>query len=330
MKINGYAVEKVGGELNPYGYDSSALGDQDVLIEITHCGICHSDIHLIDDDWKISNYPFIPGHEIVGNVKEVGKHCNHLSVGQRVGVGWQCGSCFHCQWCMKGEENCCLHYQPTCVGRNGGFAQAIVVDGRFAFPIPEELESAQTAPLLCGGATVYSPLRRYRVNVSSRVGVIGIGGLGHMAIQFAKAMGAHVTAFSSSPSKESEAMGLGADEFVTEIDKFPQESLDFIISTSSAKLDWVQWMNCLQPKGVFCFVGAAPGNLDFGLQILIAKQRSVVGSLIGDRHTIVEMLKVAAEKNVRAKIEEFPLEDVNTALDRVRKNQVRYRAVLKI
>lgn len=328
MKIDGYAVEKAKNPLNPFSYEAAGMGDWEVLIEITHCGICHSDIHLIDNDWGISDYPFIPGHEIVGLVKETGKDCKHLAVGQRVGVGWQCGSCFHCEWCVKGEENCCPHNQPTCVGRNGGFAEAIVVDGRFAFPIPEHLESALAAPLLCGGSTVYSPLRRFGVNASSRVGVIGIGGLGHLAIQFAKAFGAHVTAFSSTPSKEDEAKGFGADEFVTEVHDYPDESLDFILSATTAKLDWLAWVNKLRPKGVICFVGAAPGEFDFGIQPLVMKERSVVGSLIGDRHTIAEMLEVAARKHVFPKIEEFPLSDVNRALEKVRKNQVRYRAVL--
>ncbi len=329
MKIQGFAAEKSAAELTPLAYDIPELGIEDVLIDITHCGICHSDIHLIDDDWQMSTYPFIPGHEIIGIVRDVGSLSSNLFVGQKVGVGWQCGACFYCQWCLKGMENLCDHHQPTCVGRHGGYADAIIVDSRFAFPIPDNMDSAGTAPLFCGGATVYSALKNSGVNSSSRVGVLGIGGLGHLALQFAKAMGAHVTAFSTSSSKEKEALSLGADQFLLSPDS-NQEAFDVILSTVTASLDWEKWLSLIGPRGTLCFVGAAPGTIDVGIQSLVSKERKVSGSMIADRHTILEMLSLASRKDIKAVVEEYPLKDVNQAISRVRENKVHYRAVLTI
>ena len=184
-----------------------ALGPHDVEIRISHCGICHSDVHLVDGDWGMGSYPMVPGHEIVGTVAALGPEVRHLEAGARVGVGWQRGACLACESCGAGDENLCAENEATCVGHHGGFADRIRLDGRFAFPIPEGLASENAAPLLCGGATVYSPLRRW-VKPSMRVGVVGIGGLGHLGLQFARAMGCEVTAISSTPDKEAEARSL--------------------------------------------------------------------------------------------------------------------------
>ena len=193
-EIHGLAAHAAGAELLPFRYEPGKLGPQEVEIAITHCGICHSDIHLISNDWGISQYPFIPGHEVVGNVAAVGDEVSSLKVGERVGLGWQSNSCGTCEWCTRGMENLCPAAEGTCVHRNGGYADSVRANARFAIPIPEALASEHAAPLLCGGITVYNPLRTHGVNPSSRVGVIGIGGLGHMAIQFAKVFGAEVTA----------------------------------------------------------------------------------------------------------------------------------------
>ena len=195
--INGLAVHAAGAQLVPYKYGAGELAGNEVEIKISHCGVCHSDVHLIDNDGGVSKYPFIPGHEIVGTISAVGSNVKDRKMGQRVGVGWQADSCGICEWCLQGDEHLCLKAQPTCVGRNGGYADRVRVNARFAIPLPSVLESETAAPLLCGGITVYSPLRNHGVRPYSRVGVIGIGGLGHIGLQFAKAIGAEVTAFST-------------------------------------------------------------------------------------------------------------------------------------
>jgi uncharacterized zinc-type alcohol dehydrogenase-like protein len=213
-QIQGLAAHAAGAELLPFHYDPGRLGSDEVEIAITHCGVCHSDLHLIANDWGVSQFPFIPGHEIIGTVSAVGSRVKTLKAGQRVGLGWQSNSCGHCEWCTRGLENLCPNNEATCVHRNGGYADSVRANSRFVIPIPEALASENAAPLLCGGITVYNPMRIHGVNPSSRVGIIGIGGLGHLAIQFARAFGAQVTAFSTSADKEEEARALGAHNFV--------------------------------------------------------------------------------------------------------------------
>jgi len=200
-QIQGLAVHAAGAELLPFRYDPGKLGSQEVEIVISHCGICHSDLHLIANDWGISNYPFIPGHEIIGTVAAKGADVRGLEVGQRVGLGWQSNSCGRCDWCMQGLENLCSESEATCVHRHGGYASSVRANSRFVIPVPDGLPSEQAAPLLCGGITVYNPIRTHGINPSSRVGIVGIGGLGHIAVQFARVFGAEVTAFSTTAGK---------------------------------------------------------------------------------------------------------------------------------
>jgi alcohol/geraniol dehydrogenase (NADP+) len=319
--------------LQPFSYEPAALGPFDVEIGITHCGICHSDLHLIDNDWGISAYPLVPGHEIVGKVARRGSQVTHLEAGTRVGVGWQRSSCGACEWCRRGAQTCCSQQQATCVGHHGGFANRIVVDSRFAFPIPEALPAETAAPLLCGGATVYTPMRNW-ARPDSRVGVIGIGGLGHLALQFAHAFGCEVTAFSTSPEKETEAREFGAHNFVVSGGpnglKPLRGSLDILLTTIPADLNWAEWMQLLRPRGALVFVGASPGAITLAPMGLIMGQNSVTGSAIGDPGGIVEMLDFAARHGIQAKTEVLPLDQVNTALDKVRNNTARYRMVLSV
>ena len=202
IEIHGLAVHAAGAQLVPYRYDPGELKANEVEVRISHCGICHSDIALIDNDWGFSKYPFIPGHEIVGTVSAVGAGVKDRTVGERVGIGWQADSCGICEWCRQGDEHLCAQAQPTCVGRNGGYADSVRVNSKFAIPVPKSLDSENVAPLLCAGITVYTPLRNHGVRPSSRVGIVGIGGLGHLGIQFAKTFGAEVTALSTSKDKE--------------------------------------------------------------------------------------------------------------------------------
>jgi len=331
-EIHGFGVHAAGAQLLAYKYDPGALGANEVEIKISHCGVCHSDVHLIDNDWGISKYPFIPGHEIVGTIVAVGSAVRDRTMGERVGVGWQANSCGICEWCRRGEEQLCAKAQPTCVGRNGGFAEKVRVNSRFAVAIPAGLESESAAPLLCAGITVYSPLRNYGVRPPSRVGVIGIGGLGHLGIQFAKAFGAEVTAFSTSKDKEEEAQKLGAHNFVNTRDtgalKKVAGSFDLLLSTVSVDQDWQGYVGALRPKGTLCILGASPTAMQIQGSSLISLDKAVSGSSTGSPRDIAEMLDVAARHGVKAVTEKFAMAKANDAVAKVKKNQVRYRAVL--
>jgi uncharacterized zinc-type alcohol dehydrogenase-like protein len=331
MSFHAYAAHSKKSALKPFVYDPAPLGPHDVEIRISHCGICHSDIHLVDGDWGMGSYPMVPGHEIVGTITALGPEVAHLEAGARVGVGWQRGACLACDSCTVGDENLCAENVATCVGHHGGFADRVRVDGRFAFPIPEALASENAAPLLCGGVTVYSPLRRW-VKSSMRVGVVGIGGLGHLALQFARAMGCEVTAISSTPDKEAEARAFGAHRFLatreTKALSSAASSLDFILSTVFVTPDWDALLGALRPNGVLCLVGATGEPLPVQAFALLVGQKSVTGSAIGGRPAIREMLDFAARHGVAAKTQVRPLAEADAALGDVRKGKARYRVVL--
>jgi uncharacterized zinc-type alcohol dehydrogenase-like protein len=249
-----------------------------------------------------------------------------------VGIGWQADSCGVCEWCRQGDEHLCPNSQPTCVGRNGGYADSVRVNSRFAIPVPDVLVSESVAPLLCGGITVFAPMRRHGVNPASRVGVVGIGGLGHLALQFAKTFGAEVTALSTSIDKEDEARKMGADHFVNTRDmaelKKIAGSFDFLLSTASADQEWQALMNSLRPKGTLCVVGVPPSPIAIQGFPLVNGQRAVVGSNTGSPQDLHEMLDVAARHGVKAITERFPMAKANDAIAKVKKSKVRYRAVL--
>jgi uncharacterized zinc-type alcohol dehydrogenase-like protein len=332
VEIHGLAVHAAGAQLVPYRYEPGELQANEVEVRISHCGVCHSDIALIDNDWGNSKYPFVPGHEIVGTVSAVGGGVKDRTVGERVGIGWQADSCGICEWCRQGDEHLCANAQPTCVGRNGGYADAVRVNSRFAIPVPETLESENVAPLLCAGITVYSPMRKHGVGPYSRVGVVGIGGLGHLGLQFAKAFGAEVTALSTSKDKDAEALEMGATSFVNTRDtaelKKVAGAFDFLLSTVSADQDWQALVNSLRPKGILCIVGVPPSPMSLQAFPLISGQKSVAGSSIGSPRDLHEMLDVAARHGVKAITERFAMAKANDAIARVKKGKVRYRAVL--
>jgi uncharacterized zinc-type alcohol dehydrogenase-like protein len=331
-QIQGLAAHAAGAELLSFKYDPGELGPREVEIAITHCGVCHSDLHLIANDWGISQYPFIPGHEVVGKVAAVGAEVLSLAVGQRVGLGWQSNSCGVCEWCTRGMENLCPASEGTCVHRNGGYADRVRANARFVIPIPDALESESAAPLFCGGITVYNPLRTHGVNPSSRVGIVGIGGLGHLAIQFARVFGAHVTAFSTSAAKEEDARALGAHSFVNSRESKAMKevagTMDFVLSTINADQDWGVYLQTLRPTGTLCFVGVPPSPVSVHAFPLISGLRSISGNPTGSPYRIKEMLDVAARHGVKAKTESFPMSQANAAIDKVKKSKVRYRAVL--
>lgn len=331
MAIHSYAAFDRGSALEPFEYDLEDIGPHDVEVQITHCGVCHTDLHLIDNDWGISSYPLVPGHEIVGTVRSIGEEVLSLEVGQRVGIGWQRGACLSCELCASAHDNLCPNSDLTCVGNFGGFASAIRADSRYTFPIPDLMTSENAAPLLCAGATAFAPFRRY-IKGPMSVAVIGIGGLGHLALQFANALGCEVTAISSSPDKEREASLFGAHHFLFTDDetklRMHRGEFDFILSTVFADLDWGAYVELLKPNGTLCFVGAAGKPISIPAFDLISAQRTITGSAIGSRAIIQEMLEFAARHQIQAQVEVMPMTEANLALERVRKNHARYRVVL--
>jgi alcohol/geraniol dehydrogenase (NADP+) len=329
--VSAFAAFNAGGTLQPWTYEPGPLAEHEVDIKVSHCGVCHTDAHLVDNDFGISRFPLVPGHEAVGTVTDVGSAVRQLAPGQRVGVGWQRGTCNECEWCVQDLQNLCAQSRPTCLAGYGGFAQSLRVDARFAVPIPEALDSSVAAPMFCAGITVYSPLRRF-AKAGSRVGVIGIGGLGHLALQFARALGTEVYAISTNPEKQEEAIQFGAHHFI--VSKEPEQmkrltgALDLLLTTATANLDWGAWLATLRPNGTFCLLGAPAGPVTLPVLPMIFGQYSFTGSVIGSPLQISEMLQFAAENNIRTAVEVMPLRQVNEALDRVRRNQTRYRAVL--
>ncbi len=329
MKIHAYAAIGPGEPLQPFSYEAPHLGPFEILLKVSHCGLCHSDIHLIDDDWKKSIYPLVPGHEIVGTIAKKGEWVENFKMGQRVGASWVRSACMNCSLCLEGDTNMCSQKSRTCNGNYGGFADYMVADSRFAFPIPDSLDSAYAAPLLCAGATVYAPLRRY-AQAPHSVAVIGIGGLGHLALQFAAAFGCKVTAISHSANKEAEAKSFGAHHFLILENSPHPAQFDLILSTVHADLDWNLILTLLKPKGTLCFVGRsqAPAQIDIGE--LISFQKSVCGSTTANRAWIHEMLVFATLHKIKPKIEILPLSKVNQGVERVKTNAARYRIVFEM
>lgn len=329
--IQGYAASSAAGALSPHRFDEKPLRPMDVEIRVTHCGICHTDLHLINNDWGLTAFPFVPGHEIVGQVTRLGSNVMELRVGQRVGVGFLAGADFTCDECAAGRDNMCEHWEPTCIGREGGFAERVVADSRLAFPIPEAIASEHAAPLMCAGVTVFAPLLRY-AHPTTRLGVVGIGGLGHLALQFGRAFGCHVTAFTTSPSKAEEARRLGAHEVIDASRPGAltacANSCDLLLCTATADVPWNEYVGVLRRNGKLCLLGIPGHDLSISPVPLVFFQRSVVSSGIGSRMEMRQMLDFAARHDIAPQVEVFPMTDVNSALDRLRANAVRYRAVL--
>jgi uncharacterized zinc-type alcohol dehydrogenase-like protein len=334
--VTGYVATAAGKPLEKQPIQLAPLGDSDVELKITHCGICHSDIHLWRGDWgPMSSFPQqVCGHEIVGEVSQVGAHVKRLKLGQRVGVGWYRDACGSCEACLDDSHAICPKGAATCAnGNKGGFADAIRVPEDYAFPIPDALPSAAAAPLLCGGITVYAPLAKYAAP-GKAVGIMGLGGLGSMGVQFAKARGNVVTAISTTPSKEELARSLGAHKFLVSTDKEQmkahKDSLDVLLMTATANVEYGPFFDLLKRNGTIVFLGATSASIPVHpFMHLIGKQIKVTGSSTGGRKAITEMLKLAADLQVLPLIEEFPADSVNEAFEKVEKNQVRFRAVLK-
>jgi alcohol dehydrogenase (NADP+) len=341
MKTKAYAAYNATDLIKPFVFERRDVGEHDVKIDILYCGVCHSDIHQAHNDWKNSIYPMVPGHEIVGRVTEVGKQVKKFKVGELAGVGCFVDSCRTCPECRAGMEQYCIngmsatyngyeqdHKTPT----YGGYSTHIVVDENYTLHISDKLPLEGVAPVLCAGITTYSPLRHWKVGKGSKVGVVGLGGLGHMAVKFAASFGAEVTLFSTSKSKQADAKRLGAHHFVVTPDpanfKPLANQLDFIIDNVSAPHDYSSYLGTLKTDGVMVCVGLPTDNISAPPFSLVSQRRSVAGSMIGGIAETQEMLDYCAEHNITSDIEIIPIQQINEAYERMVRNDVKYRFVI--
>ncbi len=315
--VQAYAVKSAKGRLEPFSYDAPPLQPHEARVKVRSCGVCFSDLAMIDNQHGWTQYPLVPGHEVVGTVAEVGAEVHGLRVGQAVGVGWQSGSCAECEWCRRGKEHLCAQEKDTIVGRHGGWASELTVDANFAVPLPEGMDQPETAPLLCAGNTVFAPLLHHGVRPGMSAAVVGIGGLGHLAVQFLAKWGCEVTAISTSHSKDEEA-------------KKAANRFDFILSTVTADLPWGDYVAALRPEGTLVIVGIPENAMPILPTDLIQREKTISGGRASSPTDVQAMLQFAARTGVRAMTERFPLAEVNAAVDRVRTGKVRYRAVLEV
>jgi alcohol/geraniol dehydrogenase (NADP+) len=312
-------------------FDPGPIGPEEAEIIVEHCGLCHSDLSAWNNDWGISTFPAIFGHEVIGRVTALGSNTKGLTIGQRVGVGWNSGSCMHCHQCMSGSHHLCPEVQATIFGHRGGFATHIRAHWAWAIPLPEKINFADAGPLLCGGITVFAPLAMF-AKPTDRVGIIGIGGLGHMAVKFAHAYGCDVTAFTSSEKKFDEAKSFGADHVVSSRDSSAIKNLagtfDLLISTVDVKLDWEALIAALAPNGRLHVVGIVLEPIPASAFALISKQRNISGSPTGSPVAIETMLDFAARHEVAPTTEHFPMSKINEAFARLDSGKAHYRIVL--
>ncbi|SNR66910.1 MULTISPECIES: NAD(P)-dependent alcohol dehydrogenase [Hymenobacter] len=341
-QAKGYAAPAVHAPLVPFDFQRREVGAHDVRIEILFCGVCHSDLHQVRDEWGGSVFPMVPGHEIVGRVTEVGAHVKGFTVGDLAGVGCMVNSCQHCPECNEGLEQYCDEGFVGTYGATdrdgtityGGYSNSIVVTEKFVLHVSDKLDLSRVAPLLCAGITTWSPLRQWNAKAGDRVAVMGLGGLGHMAVKFAVALGCEVTVFSTSPNKEADAKELGAHKFVVSKDADAMKSVsnyfDLIINTVSATMDLTPYISTLRLDGTMVLLGVPPEAPQLHAFNLIAKRRRIAGSLIGGIQETQEMLDFCAEHNVMSDVEVIPMNYINEAYERMLKSDVKYRFVLDL
>lgn len=340
-ETTGYAAYAAGAALEDFTFERREVGPEDVAMDILFCGICHSDLHLVNNDWKMSQYPIVPGHEVIGRVTAVGDNVKGFTIGEMVGVGCMVDSCRHCQSCKADEEQYCeagntLTYNSPDKHLGGmtygGYSKHMVVDQDFVLHVSEKLDPAGAAPLLCAGITTYSPLKRANIGKDSQVGVIGLGGLGHMGVKIAHAMGASVTVFTTSPEKADEAKRLGASDVVLSTDLKAMQAaanrFDFILNTVSADLDINLYLNCLKHDGQLTQVGLPNDPMPIGMLPVVFKRISIAGSLIGGIKETQEVLDFCAEHDITADIELIKPSEINQAFKRLIAGDVKYRFVI--
>lgn len=317
-------------------------GPHDIVMTITHCGICHSDLHAIDDDLGNSCFPVVPGHEIVGVVTAIGDEVDRFQVGDKAAIGCYIDSCRSCGPCLSDRQQMCTAMIPSFNGIEkdgdhrtwGGFSTNYVADQDYVLKIPQTMDNAQAAPILCAGITVWSPLQKWRVGPGSKVGIVGLGGLGHMAVKLAVALGADVIVFTTSEAKVADAMRLGAHNAILSNDGVAMAAaagtLDFILDTVSAQHDIDGYIAALRPEGTLCLLGIGPGGLEIANLSVVFGQKCIAGSLIGGLDQTQAVIDFCAAHDVMPEIELIPIAQINQALDRLRRNDVKYRFVVEM
>lgn len=341
MKVNGYAAQKAKSTLKPYSFERREPRNKDVVVDIQYCGICHTDIHQVNDEWGgASTYPMVPGHEIVGIVEAVGSKVSQYKIGDRVGVGCFVDSCRKCGPCLKGLEQYCIEGPVLTYNgverdgqtrTQGGYSNKIVVDENYVLRIPDNLPMDSAAPLLCAGITMYSPLMHWKAGPGTKVGILGLGGLGHMGVKIAHALDAEVSVLSHSLNKQEEAKKMGADKFYTTNSATFNDLegyFDLIINTLSVEIDWNLYLKLLALDGTMVVVGLPEKETPLSASSLIDTRRSLAGSVIGGIRETQEMLDFCNKHNITSEIELIPIKDVNEAYPRVVNSNVRYRFVI--
>ena len=331
--VRAYAAYAPNQQLEPYEYEAGDLKAHEVEVKVEYCGICHSDLSVIDNEWNNTIYPVVGGHEIIGKIVALGSEARGLSVGQTVGIGWFADSCQCCNLCINGQSNLCATSTATIVKHHGGFAETVRASWQWVIPVPAGLDPAKMGPMLCGGITVFAPLLQHNTLPIHKVGVIGIGGLGHIAIKIFKAWGCEVTAFSSNPDKVDEIKAMGAHHVIAsgdknELAKF-KGTLDLIVSTVNVTLGWASYLAALAPGGKLHMVGAVLEPVPVSAFSLIGGSKSVTGSPTGSQWAIRMMLDFAARHGIAPQVEEFPMSQINEAIEHLKNGNVRYRVVLK-
>ena len=331
--VKAYAAPKAGSELEPFEYELGPLGSNDIDIKVEHCGLCHTDLSLRDNVWGATLFPFVGGHEATGTVIDIGSEVSHVKIGDRVGLGGHSHYCMTCRQCLDGDHNLCESVQSTVSpGRHGAFADIVRATGVSVIKLPDDLDSADAGPLFCAGITVFNPFVKFGIRPTDRIAVLGIGGLGHLALQFGKAWGCHVTALTSSSSKTEEAMSLGAHAVINSRD--PEAlaeaagSFDVILSTVDVALDWNQIIAMLKPKGRLHFLGVQAVPAELQLMPLMFSQLSLSSSLVGSPHTVADMLEFCARHDIRVVTEHFRFNRINEAFAHLESGDARYRIVL--
>lgn len=331
--VNAFAVSEPKGKFEKFTYNLPEIGKEQVDIKVTHCGLCHSDLSMVNNDWGMTQYPIVPGHEVVGEIVAVGPEVKNLKVGDKVGLGWYSESCMHCHECMDGNHNLCGTAEQTIVGRHGGFSDYVRAHWSWAIQLPKDIDMAKAGPLLCGGITVFNPIIIAGVKPTDKVGVIGIGGLGHMAIKFLKHWGCEVIAFSSNPGKKEEILSMGASKVIDSTNPKELESikgqLNFILNTANVSLDWDSYLTTLAPRGKFHNVAAVPEPMPIPAFSLIGSQKSIGGSPLGSPALTQTMLDFCVRHNIYPITEEFPMDKVNEAFEHLKSGKARFRIVLK-
>ena len=330
--IKAYAASEAGGKFEPFEFDPGELGEEEVEIAVSHCGICHSDLSMLNNDWDMTEYPFVGGHEAVGEIIAVGTQAKGVDVGDKVGLGWNAGSCGHCEQCISGYQIMCRELEQTIVERHGGFADRVRCHWSWAVKLPDEMDISKAGPLFCGGITVFNPLYQYGVSPTDKVGVIGIGGLGHLALMFADKWGCEVTAFSSDPGKTDELKEMGADFVVNSRSDEELESVkgkfDLILSTVNVTLNWEAYLQTLAPKGRLHMLGATLEPIELQTFSII-QQKSVSSTATGSPRVVQKMLEFCARHNISTVTETFPMSQINEAFEHLRNGKARYRIVLE-